>query len=81
MSYKVVKESESLLEACPTAAALEGFLCTIDSLLLPDTGVGWEGCPMLGGTAQLSFIGGGLVLEAYGGYVILLRFSTHTGLL
>ena len=47
MSYQMVKEREGLREGFPTAAALEGLLCGVVSLLLLlAIGAGQEGLPV-----------------------------------
>lgn len=58
----MVKEREGLQEGLPAVAALEGLLCSLDSLLLLVTGAGWEGLA-LGAPAWLPPAVGGLVLE------------------
>lgn len=82
MSYQVSQEGEGLLEACPAVTAAEGLLCAVDPPLLPRSGVGWEGFPVLTALPQLLLAGGALVLEeASGGWVILFSLSAYTGLL
>lgn len=80
MSYQVVEESKGLQEASPTAAALEGFLSSTDSLLLSTAGAGWEDCSVPSAPAQLPR--GGLVLEeACGDWAILHKPLIHKRLL
>lgn len=76
----MVKESKGLQEACPTAAALEGFLSSPGTLLLSTAGAGWEDCSVHSAPAQLPR--GGLVLEeACDGWAILHKPSIHNRLL
>lgn len=59
----MVEERKGLQEGLPAAAALEGLLCGMASLLLLARGGGWEGPPALGAPAWIPLSVGGLGLE------------------
>lgn len=64
MSYQVVKEREGLWKGFPAAAALEGLLCGVVSLLLLlAAGARQEGHPGPRAPAQLSLAVRGLEPE------------------